>query len=173
MEHLQYPIGRFTLPEKLEDETRMALITVMEQSPERLGKAVNGLTEEQLETPYRPGGWTVRQVVHHLADADMNCFIRTKLALTEEEPMIKPFDEIWAELADSKIAPIDLSLSLHDLLHKRWVLLLRSLTPDQFARGYRHPINGLWSLDQALAFFAWHNQHHIAHITSLRERNNM
>jgi uncharacterized damage-inducible protein DinB len=171
MEQLKYPIGAFKLVEKADEEARRGFIRILEQAPSQLRQAAAGLTGEQLDTPYRPGGWTVRQVVHHLADADMNCYIRTKLLLTEDEPMVRPFDEEgWAELPDTLSAPIELSLTLHDQLHQRWVLLLNSTPAEDFSRGYRHPKNGLWTLDGALSFFAWHNLHHIAHITSLRER---
>ena len=139
--------------------------------PAKLKAAVGGLNDRQLDTPYRPGGWTVRQVVHHLPDSHLNSFVRFKLALTEEEPTIKPYDEArWAELADSK-APIELSLPLLENLHERWVLLLNSLTPADWQRKFRHPERGPMTLTDNLQIYAWHGRHHVAHITALRERN--
>lgn len=171
MEQLRFPIGAFKREDALDEVRRASLIGVLAQAPALLGQAVSGLTEQQLDTPYRPDGWTVRQVVHHLADAGMNGYIRTKLLLTEEQPMVKTFDEqSWAELPDAKSVPIELSLTLHDRLHRRWVMLLKSTPAGSYARQYNHPENGLWSLDEALSFFAWHNRHHIAHITSLRQQ---
>jgi hypothetical protein len=132
---------------------------------------VYGLSPEQLETPYRPGGWTVRQVVHHLADSHMNSYIRMKLAVTEERPTVKPYDEKrWADLEDARTAPVELSLTLLDSLHMRWVSWLRSLAPADFARTFRHPESGILSLDTALHYYEWHGRHHTAHITSLRQR---
>ncbi|GGD87050.1 YfiT family bacillithiol transferase [Paenibacillus nasutitermitis] len=171
MEQLRYPIGEFKREGKLDELARASLIGMLSQAPALLSQAVSGLTEQQQDSPYRPDGWTVRQVVHHLADASMNGYIRTKLLLTEEQPMVKPFDEdSWAQLPDTKNAPIELSLTLHDRLHRRWVMLLKSIPAGSFERSYNHPANGLWSLDDALAFFAWHNRHHTTHITSLRKR---
>ena len=133
--------------------------------------AVAGLTPEQLDTPYRPGGWTVRQVVHHVPDSHINSYVRFKLALTEEEPTIKPYDEArWAKLADTATTPVEVSLTLLDSLHSRWVPLLQSLTEADFARQFRHPELGMVRLDRNLALYAWHGKHHVAHITSLRER---
>ncbi len=130
-----------------------------------------GLSPEQLDTPYRPGGWTVRQVVHHVPDSHINSYIRFKLALTEPEPTIKPYDEaLWAELADTPATPVEVSLTLLDSLHGRWVPLLRSLSGADFARQFRHPELGMVRLDGNLALYAWHGRHHVAHITSLRER---
>ena len=130
------------------------------------------LTDAQIETPYRPGGWTVRQVVHHVPDSHLNAFCRFKLALTENEPTIKPYDEsAWAELADVKAVPIATSLTLLEAVHERWVAILRAMTPADFGRQLIHPETGRQSLDQVLALYAWHGPHHTAHITSLRERN--
>nr|WP_274648853.1 bacillithiol transferase BstA [Paenibacillus humicola] len=172
MEQLRYPIGPFKRQDSLDEQTRFGYIASLEEAPGRLREAVAGLSDSELDTPYRPEGWTVRQVVHHLADADLNGYIRTKQALTEKEPVIAPFDEeAWSELTDARTAPVALSLILHDQLHRRWTMLLRATPAADFARAYRHPANGLWTLDSALSFFAWHNLHHIAHITSLRERN--
>jgi DinB family protein len=168
---LRYPIGKFDLLETLTSEERREHMEAIAATPARLYAAVSGLKPEQLDTPYRPGGWTVRQVAHHLPDSHMNAFIRFKLALTEDEPTIKPYrEDRWAELADAK-APIEPSLALLENLHKRWVLLLRSLAPADFARKLRHPELGLLTLDQTLAMYGWHGRHHVAHITGLRERN--
>ncbi|HLI35068.1 MAG TPA: bacillithiol transferase BstA [Terriglobia bacterium] len=168
---LRYPIGRRQFEGPATFAQREHWITEIEEAPARLGAAVSGLSEAQLDTPYREGGWTVRQVVHHLADSHMNAYIRTRLALTENDPAIKTYNqERWAELADARTAPIDLSLNLFQGLHARWVLLLRSLGADDFARAVMHPERGRMTLDQSLALYAWHGRHHVAHITSLRER---
>ncbi len=168
---LQYPIGKFKWQGDLTDEKRRRLIDEIESTPTKLRAAVEGLSEQQLDTPYRPGGWTVRQVVHHLPDSHLNSYTRFKLALTEDEPTIRPYDqERWADLVDARTAPIDTSLVLLESLHRRWVLLLRSLTPRDFARAFNHPELGKLSLDKTLALYAWHGAHHVAHITSLRER---
>ncbi len=139
--------------------------------PVKLRRAIEGLSDEQLEAPYREGGWTVRQVVHHVADSHMNTYIRSKLALTERVPTVKPYDEArWAEIEDGRGAPLDLSLRLLDALHARWVILLRSLGNKDFIREYQHPEAGLVTLEKTVAIYAWHGAHHTAHITSLRER---
>ena len=167
---LRYPIGKFPRVETLTPDQRIEHIGAIAEAPARLRDAVAGLNPQQLDSPYRPGGWTVRQVTHHLPDSHMNAFIRFKLALTEDVPTIKPYmDARWAELADSK-APIELSLDLLVNLHERWVLLLRSLTPADWARQFRHPELGVLTLDQNLALYSWHGRHHVAHITGLRER---
>lgn len=168
---LQYPIGKFKWEGDLTDDTRRRLIGEIESTPAKLRAALAGLSQEQLDTPYRPGGWTVRQVVHHLPDSHLNSYTRFKLALTEDEPTIKPYDqERWSELADARTAPVDTSLLLLESLHRRWVLLLKSMTPQDFARAFNHPELGKLSLDKTLALYAWHGAHHVAHITSLRER---
>ena len=169
---LRYPIGKFERPERLTESERRAAIQQIEQAPARLRAAVAGLNDQQLDTPYRPGGWTIRQTIHHVADSHMNAFSRFKLALTEDVPTIKPYLEArWAELADSK-APIAPSLALLDGLHQRWLALLHSLAPADWSREYLHPEhNKKISLDQTLALYSWHGRHHTAHITSLRERN--
>ena len=134
--------------------------------------AVEGLSSEQLDTPYRPGGWTVRQVVHHVPDSHMNSYVRFKLALTEDEPTIKPYEqERWAELADARNEPVETSLVLLESLHRRWVSLLKSLKAAELARTFRHPELGVMTLDRNLALYAWHGKHHVAHIKSLRARN--
>ena len=168
---LQYPIGKFQWEGAITDKQRKELIAQIEQAPAQLRQALAGLTEEQIDTPYRPGGWTVRQVVHHLPDSHMNAYGRFRLALTEDEPTIKPYDqERWAVLEDARTAPPELSLSLLESLHQRWVLLMRSLPAQDFARTFRHPELGQVTLDKYLGMAAWHGRHHIAHITSLRER---
>ena len=168
---LQYPIGKCQWAEGITDEQRTQLIAQVAQAPAQLRQALAGLTPEQVDTPYRPEGWTVRQVVHHLPDSHMNTYTRFRLALTEDEPTIKPYDqERWAALEDARTAPIELSLTLFDSLHSRWVLLLRSLAAQDFARTFRHPEMGTVNLDKYLALVAWHGRHHIAHITSLRDR---
>jgi uncharacterized damage-inducible protein DinB len=168
---LQYPIGKFQWGGAITDAQREQLINQIEQLPAQLRQAVAGLTEEQVDTPYRPEGWTVRQVVHHLADGGTNIYIRFRLGLTEDEPTVKPFaQERWATLKDARTAPTELSLSLLESLHRRWVLLLRSLRPADFARTFRHPELGAVTLDKCLGMAAWHGRHHIAHITSLRDR---
>lgn len=169
---LRYPIGEFQPVTTLTPDQRCACIDAIAEVPVRLASAVAGLTPAQLDTPYRPGGWTVRQLVHHIPDSHMNSYIRFKLALTEDEPTIKTYEEaLWAELADSKSTPIETSLALLDNLHERWVLLLRSLNPADCARKLRHPQWGPITVDYLLAQYAWHGRHHVAHITSLRERN--
>jgi uncharacterized damage-inducible protein DinB len=168
---LQYPIGKFQWEGAITDAQREQLIEEIERAPDQLRQAVAGLTQEQIDTPYRPGGWTVTQVVHHLADSHMNAYIRFRLALTEDEPTIKPYaQERWAVLEDARTAPIELSLSLLESLHRRWILLLRSLRAADFARAIRHPEMGVVTLDKYLGLAAWHGRHHIAHITSLRDR---
>jgi len=168
---LRYPIGRFKRPEHLTEEQRAIHIEAIAETPSRLAACVAGLNAGQLDTPYRPGGWTVRQLAHHLPDSHMNSYVRFRLALTEEEPTIKPYDEArWAELADAKTSPIEPSLALLEGLHSRWVVLLRSLAPSDWERTFRHPEMGLMRLDQNLALYGWHGRHHVAHITSLRER---
>jgi hypothetical protein len=168
---LRYPIGQFKRPEQLTEEQRRSCIGVISETPAWLNAAVAGLNPEQLDTPYRPGGWTVRQVVHHLPDSHLNSYVRFRLALTEEEPTIKPYDEArWAELADAKTSPIEPSLLLLENLHKRWVVLFHSLSLADWARNFRHPELGLITLEQNLALYEWHGRHHIAQITSLRER---
>ena len=168
---LRYPIGNFLFPQSTTLEQHQSWIADVAVLPATLRVAVAGLTPEQLETPYRPGGWTVRQVVHHVPDSHLNSYLRFKLALTEEEPTIKPYDEArWAELADSRITPVDVSITLLEALHDRWVRLMRSLSETDLARTLRHPEIGVVRLDQILALYAWHGKHHVAHITSLRER---
>jgi DinB superfamily len=168
---LRYPIGPFKMDENITGEKQQLFIDQIAETPSRLRAAVDGLTVPQLDTPYRPEGWTVRQVVHHLPDSHLNSYIRFKLALTEEEPTIKPYrEDRWAQLEDARTAPIATSLSLLESLHSRWVLLLRSLTPADFVRTFQHPEMGIVSLEKNLCLYAWHGRHHVAQITSLRER---
>ncbi len=168
---LRYPIGRFKFNGPLNEAERQKLIDEIEETPEKLKAAVSGLTPEQLNTPYRPEGWTIKQVVHHIPDSHLNSYIRFKLALTEDEPTIKPYSQKkWAELYDSENTPVEVSLTLLEMLHKRWVLLLRSLKENDFKRNFNHPEQGLVSLERTLSLYAWHGKHHTAHITSLRER---
>ena len=170
---LQYPIGRFVAPTtELKAAERETLISELEAVPARLRAAVDGLDSGQLDTPYRPGGWMVRQVVHHVPDSHLSGFVRFKLALTEDVPTIKPYQEDkWAELADGKSAFVEQSLSLLDLINVRWLLVLRSMKPSDFSRQLNHPERDKpLSLDAMLALYAWHGKHHVAHITTLRER---
>jgi hypothetical protein len=165
----RYPIGRYRPPAKIGEAERLAWIEDIERLPAELRSAVADLNEEQLSTSYRPGGWTIRQVVHHLPDSHVNSYTRFRLALTEDNPVVKPYAEAaWAELEDAKSAPIELSLTLLDCLHRRWVLLLRSLAEEQFARTFRHPELGELTLAWNLGLYAWHGRHHVAHITRLR-----
>jgi len=166
----RYPIGRFTPPTSSEPAVRSEQISVLRMLPGNLQAAVSGLSHAQLDTPYRDGGWTVRQLVHHIADSHANAYIRFKLALTEEWPTVKTYDEAaWARLSDSKL-PIDGSLAMISTLHERWVALLESLSEADFHRGYNHPELGKQELAGVLALYAWHSRHHTAHITNLRSR---
>jgi uncharacterized damage-inducible protein DinB len=168
---LCYPIGKFEKPAFFTVENRESFIQTLEQLPQMLQDAVESLDDEQLDTPYREGGWTVRQVVHHLADSHLNSYTRFRLALTEENPTIRPYNEQkWAELDDAKHAPIFSSLGLLDGLHQRWTILLRSFSPADWKRTFFHPESGKMTLDMATALYAWHSSHHVAHITALRER---
>ncbi len=171
MQDPRFPIGKFTFPESVSPAQQRQFIEEIAAVPSQLRAAVHGLSPEQLDTPYREGGWTVRDVVHHLPDSHLNSYVRFKLALTEDEPTIKPYDEgRWAKLEDTRNTPVEVSLTLLDSLHQRWVNLLRSLSAADLKRKFRHPERGLLSLEQNLALYAWHGKHHVAHITSLRER---
>jgi uncharacterized damage-inducible protein DinB len=168
---LRYPIGPFESGPPVDDEGRRQLLQQLTAAPARLRAAVAGLSGAQLDTPYRPEGWTVRQVVHHLADAQLNWYVRTKLALTEFEPLVKPFDEtLWAELADARSGPIEPSLVICDALCARWVALFESLSRAEWARRMLHPERGEFVVDRALPMHVWHARHHTAQITALRER---
>ena len=169
---LSYPIGKFEWPETVAAGDRKQHIEEIAAAPSRFRAAVDGLDGRQLDTPYRPGGWTVRQVVHHFADSHINAYVRFRLAVTEDQPVIKPYDEKkWAELPDARTGALELSLPLIDSLHQRWVVLLSSFSEADFARTFRHPeLPGTVRLDTYLASYAWHCRHHAAHITSLRDR---
>lgn len=171
MEDRRYPLGPFRAPEVFTPALRSEFIAQIEEAPARLREAVHRLSGEQLQTPYRDGGWTIAQVVHHLPDSHLNSYVRFRLALTEQEPTIKAYDEArWAELHDASASDIEASLVLLDGLHRRWVSLLRRLTPVQWARTYVHPDHGRVTLDRNLALYAWHGRHHVAQITRLRQR---
>ncbi|TAE84223.1 MAG: putative metal-dependent hydrolase [Bacteroidetes bacterium] len=173
MEQLKYPIGHFNKPATVTTDTVEEWITVIANFPKRLSGEVMLLTDEQLDTPYRPEGWTIRQVVHHCADSHMNSLIRFKLALTEDNPTIKPYyEERWAELSDSKNWPIAASLNMLEGIHERWAILLSSLAQEQLARTFFHPGSGqTWRIDEAIGLYAWHCNHHLAHITETKKQN--
>jgi uncharacterized damage-inducible protein DinB len=167
----RYPIGKFSFDGPPTPQQKQQFLADIEQTPARLRAAVQGLSESQLNTPYRDGGWTVRQVVHHVPDSHMNSYVRFKLALTEDEPTIRPYlEDRWAELPEAKHSPIEISLALLDSLHQRWMLFLRNLTDADWKRSFRHPELGLMSLEKTLALYAWHGRHHVAHVTALREK---
>lgn len=171
MTDLRYPIGKYEPPATITESHRREWIDNIAKAPEVYRAAVKGLSDEQLNTPYRPEGWTLRQVVHHVADSHLNAYTRFRLALTEDQPIVKPYVEArWAKLQDARTAPVDLSLAIIEPLHQRWVLLLRSMTPADFGRTFRHPELGVLSLDTNLGMYAWHSRHHAAHIASLRSR---
>lgn len=171
MEDLRYPIGPFVFEGDVTDARRQEWIAEIAQGPAKLRATVAGLTAAQLNTPYREGGWTLRQVVHHLADSHMNSYIRFKLALTEIEPTIKPYDEsAWSELTDARTARIELSQELLESVTERWVMVLRAMSAADFERVFIHPETGRMTLTKALALYAWHGKHHIAQIASLRQR---
>lgn len=175
MNDLKYPIGEFEPQTEITVTERQELIRSIAEAPARLRRAVEGLTPRQLDTPYRPEGWTVRQTVNHIADSHLNGYIRFKFALTEDEPMIKPYEEkLWAELEDGRNTAPAVSLALLDALHQRWATLLGSLKPGDFARTTRHPQHLEWGaipLDLLLGLYEWHGRHHTAHITSLCQRS--
>lgn len=168
---LRYPVGRFAFPRVLTAQERTAAIEVLATFPAHLRAAVRGLSESRLDTPYRDGGWTVRQVVHHVPESHMHAYCRLKYALTEENPTIKPYDErAWSGMSDQTITPVEASLQIIDGVHARFVILWRMLTPAQFLRTLQHPENGPMSLDDHLAMYAWHSRHHLGHILSLKQR---
>jgi len=172
MDDLRFPVGRFQRPASLTPDQRRAAIDTIAAAPMHLRAAVRGLDDTKLDTPYRPEGWTVRQVVHHVPDSHMNAFIRFKLALTEDTPTIKPYDEAaWANLADARTTPIETSLTLLDCIHDRWIRVLRAMSAADFERRLNHPENGIMTLDHVLALYEWHGRHHVAHVTNLRDRS--
>jgi uncharacterized damage-inducible protein DinB len=167
----RFPIGPFAYAGPASAAARGHLLDQIAECPAALRAALAGLGEEQLDTPYREGGWTVRQVAHHLPDSHLNAYTRCRLALTEDEPTIKPYAEgAWAELVDARTAPAEMSLALLEALHARWVMLLRSLPEAEFARRLVHPESGVMTLDRLLALYAWHGRHHVAQVCALRER---
>ncbi len=171
MPDIRYPIGRLDPKPQLTDADRQILIQQIAEAPMKLREAVRGLTDQQLDVPYREGGWTSRQQVHHLPDSHMNAYTRFKLGMSEQQPTIKPYDQdLWARMADAKSSPIEPSLALLESLHTRWVIFLRSLKPADFARTINHPESGVMSLDRLLQIYAWHGRHHVGHIVALRQR---
>ena len=166
----RFPVGKFKAPATIDADERRSAMRDVAELPEQLRNALDGLSDDQLGTPYREGGWTVRQLVHHIADSHMNAFIRVRLALTEDWPTILGYDEkAWAKLHDSS-APVGWSVALLENLHARWVMLLESLTDEQWARGFKHPERGELTVELATLMYGWHSRHHVAHITRLRER---
>ena len=166
----RYPVGDFKRPETITPHQRMAAIAELAELPAKLAEALEGLDRGQLNTPYREGGWTVRQLVHHIADSHMNAFVRVRLALTEDWPTITAYDEkAWAMLPDSA-APVGWSVALLEHLHARWVVMLESLTEEQWGRGVKHPENGPMTVEVSTLVYGWHCRHHVAHITRLREK---
>jgi hypothetical protein len=168
---LRYPVGKFTFPHAVTPPERASFVEQIAEVPARMKAVVAGLSNEQLDTPYRPGGWTVRQVVHHVPDSHLNSYVRFRLALTEDDPPIKAYHEDrWAELSDARTAPVADSLALLESLHARWGALLSSLSDHDWKRTFRHPELGPVSLEKNAALYAWHGRHHVAHIRGLRER---
>jgi uncharacterized damage-inducible protein DinB len=166
----RYPVGKFSHEGPVTTEQRAQFLNQVTEAPAKLRAAIQGLSEAQVDTPYREGGWSSRQVVHHVADSHMNAFIRFKLALVEDNPTIKPYPEdLWANLVDQKL-PIEISLPIVDNVHHRWVAVLRSMKETDWARIFTHPELGVRRLDQSLALYAWHGRHHVAHITALRRQ---
>jgi len=171
MEDPRFPIGKWQRRDVLTPAERSAAVDAIAATPARLREAVAGLSGAQLDTPYRDGGWTLRQVVHHLPDSHLNSYCRYKLALTEERPLVRGYDEArWAELNDARDTPVEVSLALLESLHARWVTILRGMTEADFARVLQHPDNGEMTLDMMTSLYAWHGAHHVAHVTSTRER---
>lgn len=171
MDELRYPIGRFAVEGEITPSRRLEWIGQIAAAPGLLRDAFRGLSESQIDTPYRPGGWTLRQLAHHVPESHMNSYVRFKLALTEETPIVKPyFEDRWAELPDARTAPVELSLALLENLHARWVLVLRALSEAEWKREFRHLEIGMMSLEKNLALYAWHGRHHTAHVTALRAR---
>jgi len=171
LDDLRYPVGKYHRPDRLTPDEREAGIAAIATSPAALRAAVAGLSDAQLDTPYRPGGWTVRQVVHHVPDSHSNAYTRFKLGLTEDSPTIRPYEEsLWAELPEAKSAPIAPSLAFLEALHVRWVMALTGIRPEEWQRTVVNPESGPYTLDQLLAMYVWHGRHHVAHVTELRRR---
>src|SRR5271163_894932 len=171
MTDLRYPIGKFHFDGPLTEPQKQSSLDDIARTPANLRAAIKGLSEAQIDTPYRPGGWTVRQVIHHVPDSHLNSYTRFRLALTEEEPVINSYrEDQWAELEDARTLPVDVSLQLLEPLHTRWVKLLNSLSAEQWKRAFRHPQLGAVTLEKNAALYAWHGRHHEAHITRLRDR---
>jgi hypothetical protein len=169
MTDLRYPVGRLTYDNDVTPGKRTAWIRQIAEAPAALRAAVTGLTEAQLDTPYRPDGWTIRQVVHHVPDSHLNAYIRFKWTLTESNPTIKPYDqEAWATLADTRLTPVSVSLDLLEAVHRRWVVLLESVKEEDWQRPLIHPESGPMTLDKLLQMYAWHGRHHLAHVASGR-----
>ena len=167
---LRFPVGKFDLKAPVAPGARVAAIEAIAELPVRVRRAVDGLNDSQLDTPYRPDGWTVRQVVHHVADSHMNGYIRLKLAITEEQPTIKPYEQDrWAALPDSRL-PLQISLGVLDGVHARWTTLWKTLDESAFARTFMHPELGVLTVETHLQLYGWHSRHHVAHITELRRR---
>jgi uncharacterized damage-inducible protein DinB len=168
---LRYPLGRFSRPASLTAEERDTALRTLEHLPGELRRTMAGLSDEQIDTPYREGGWSLRQVVHHVADSHLNAYARVRLALTEDWPAVTRYSEsAWAELPDARTAPVEPSLQMIDAVHTRWTALLRALPQEAWSRGYRHPESGEQTVAQVVALYAWHGRHHLAHATGLRER---
>jgi uncharacterized damage-inducible protein DinB len=167
----RYPLGRFQPPAHVDPALRASFVTQIAGLPNAMRAAVAGLDPAQLDTPYRDGGWTVRQVVHHVPDSHLNAYVRFKLALTEDGPTIRTYDQVrWAETSEARHGDVEPSLALLDGLHARWVAAIRATPAEALARTFVHPEMGPFTLDRLLALYAWHGRHHVAHITSLRER---
>ena len=169
---LRFPIGEFNSDFEVTSEKRAEFIRTIEELPQKVADEIKDLTEEQIDTEYRPEGWTVRQLVHHIADSHLNAYTRFKLALTEENPTIRPYAEAeWAKLPDSKM-PLDISLKILEGVHTRWAEILNSLSDEDFRRKLHHPESGDWVLEKMLGLYDWHSRHHLAHITELKKRKN-
>lgn len=171
-EDLRFPVGRLKIVPVTTDAQRAEWIRVLEELPDLMRAALSPLDDSQLDTPYRPGGWTIRQVAHHVPDSHMNAYIRFCLALTEDVPTIRPYDQAaWAELPYSRTAPVDVSLRILDAVHARWTTMMKQLKPSDWRRTFHHPENGIQTLEEQLQTYAWHSRHHLAHVTRTVERS--